>query len=95
MRTRHVQVLGLLVASVVFIAAPSAMACTACFGQQTDSPMASGMNWGIISLLVVILGVLAGLATCFFLLIRKSGSQLAFGEPGGPEAVTPQLHGQS
>ncbi len=95
MTTRRTHLLGFLVMLASLGLAPAAQACTACFGQQTDSPMASGMNWGIVSLLVVILGVLAGVATCFFLLIRKSGSPLAFGEPGGPEVVTPQTTGQS
>ncbi len=76
-----------LVALLVWGLAPRVWACAACYGQQSDSPMASGMNWGIISLLGVILAVLGGLATAFFLLVRKSGSALAFGEEGGPELV--------
>lgn len=96
MTTRHTHRFGSLLIMLALVAvAPGAIACTACFGQQTDSPMASGMNWGIVSLLVVILGVLAAIATGFFLLIRRSGSPLAFGEPGGPEAVAPQTHGHA
>ena len=39
----------------------SLRACTACYG-QSDSPMAAGMNWGIMSLLVVVGSVLGGVA---------------------------------
>ena len=38
------------------------LACAACYG-KSDSPLASGMNWGIFTLMGVILSVL----TCFVL----------------------------
>ena len=44
-------------------------ACAACAG-QSDSPMAKGMNWGIMSLLAVITCVLGGITT-FFVYIGK------------------------
>ena len=53
-----------LVAAAAFAAlAPSPLfACAACYG-KSDSPLASGMNWGIFTLMGVILSVL----TCFVL----------------------------
>lgn len=51
----------------------SVFACAACYG-QSDSPMAIGMNWGIMSLLVVVVGVLSGIATFFVYLAKKSST---------------------
>jgi len=53
-----------------FIPAP-VLACAACFG-KSDSSMARGMNWGIASLLVVVIGVLGGIASFFIYIARKS-----------------------
>lgn len=49
------------------------LACAACFGQSNDQ-MAVGMNWGIASLLVVIVGVLGGIASFFVYIARKSST---------------------
>ena len=49
----------------------SAWACAACYG-QSDSSMAAGMNWGILSLLGVIVFVLGGVAGFFVFLARRS-----------------------
>jgi hypothetical protein len=49
----------------------SALACAACFG-KSDSSLAKGMNWGIASLLVVVIGVLSGIASFFVYIARKS-----------------------
>jgi len=54
----------------------SALACAACYG-QSDSPMAAGMNWGILSLLVVVALVLGGIAACFVSLARRAASVAA------------------
>ena len=51
----------------------SLLACAACYG-QSDSPMAQGMNWGIFSLLAVVLSVLGGIGGFFIFLARKSAS---------------------
>jgi hypothetical protein len=56
-------VLGLL-ASVLFGGAFQAQACATCFG-ASDSPMAQGMNLGILSLLGVIGFVLMGVVVFF------------------------------
>ncbi len=50
---------------------PSAMACSACFG-ASDSRLAVGMNWGIATLLGVVLCVLGGLAAFFIYLAKRS-----------------------
>ena len=48
-------------------------ACAACYG-QSDSPMAQGMNWGILSLLFMIGLVLSGVVAFFIYLARKSAA---------------------
>jgi len=59
-------------ALLVFRAEPM-FACAACYG-QSDSPMAQGMNWGIFSLLGVVMCVLAGITTFFVVIGRKSAA---------------------
>jgi len=49
----------------------SVLACAACFG-KSDSSLAKGMNWGIASLLVVVICVLGGIASFFIYIARKS-----------------------
>lgn len=49
----------------------SIFACAACYG-KSDSPLAQGMNWGIFSLLAVVICVLGGIASFFIYLARKS-----------------------
>ena len=48
-------------------------ACAACFG-ASDSKLAVGMNWGIFSLLVVVVGVLGTIATFFFYLAKRAAT---------------------
>ena len=51
--------------------APSPLlACATCFG-KSDSAMAQGMNWGIFTLLGVIVTVLVTIASFFVYIIRK------------------------
>ena len=52
------------------------MACATCFG-QSDAPMAQGMNWGIFTLLGMIVAVLVTIASFFVYLIRKESAQTA------------------
>jgi hypothetical protein len=49
----------------------SLLACAACAG-QSDSAMAKGMNWGIMSLLAVVVCVLGGITTFFVYIAKKS-----------------------
>jgi len=61
-------------ATIAFALQPASLqACAACYG-QSDSPMAQGMNWGIFSLLAVIVSVLGGIGGFFIFLARKSAS---------------------
>jgi len=59
-----------LISLAVFLPA-AARACAACYGQDTG-PMAQGMNWGILSLLGIILLVLGSVAGFFIYLARRS-----------------------
>lgn len=45
--------------------------CAACLG-NSDSAMAQAMNWGIMTLLVVVLGVLVGISAFFVYIARRS-----------------------
>jgi hypothetical protein len=56
--------------------ADAAHACAACFG-KSDSPLAQGMNWGIFSLLGVVVTVLGGIACCGFFLVRRAAAYAA------------------
>jgi len=49
-------------------------ACAACYG-ASDSPLAKGMNWGIMALLCCILGVLVGVTSFFVYIVRRSHSE--------------------
>jgi len=63
----------------------SATACAACFG-RSDSPMARGMNMGIMTLLVVIMSVLVGIAV-FFIYILRRAARLAREQQAGADAT--------
>jgi uncharacterized membrane protein len=49
---------------------PSAFACATCYG-ASDSPLAQGMNWGILTLLGFIGAVLFGIVAFFVHVIRN------------------------
>jgi hypothetical protein len=57
-------------------------ACAACFG-QSDSELARGMNWGIFSLLLIVVCVLAGITSFFIFLAHKGAST-----PAAPASPT-------
>ncbi len=70
--------------TIIALCAPrAALACAVCFGQN-DSAMAVATNWGIVTLLVIIVGVLAAFASFFIYLGRRA--RLAE-TPGPAEAV--------
>jgi hypothetical protein len=57
--------------------APSQLfACAACYGKSSD-PLAYGINWGIFTLMGVIVTVLASIATFFVFIIRKEAALAA------------------
>ena len=80
---RCARLLLIAVLFLISVAPRSVQACAACYG-QSDSPLAAGMNWGILSLLVVITSVLGGVAAFFVFLVRKSvaAPDIAVGEQG-------------
>ena len=56
--------------------APSSLfACAACYG-KSDSPLASGMNWGIFTLMGVILTVLTCITLFFVHVARGEKAQI-------------------
>jgi hypothetical protein len=55
-------------------------ACATCYG-QVDSPMTDGMNWGIGTLLGILVPVLASFLFFFIHLIRKSEALAAAAQP--------------
>ena len=75
-RFHKIRILSWLLVGGAALHAPAALACAACFG-QSDSPLAEGMNWGIFSLLAVVVSVLGGIAGFFIFLARKSAATAA------------------
>jgi hypothetical protein len=52
-------------AATIALAQPASVsACATCFG-ASDSPLAQGMNWGILTLLLIIFCVLTGIVGFF------------------------------
>ena len=67
----------LVVSATVALMPDSIWACAACYG-QSDSAMAAGMNWGIFSLLAVIVTVLGAIAAfpSYFALLYRAKTRL-------------------
>lgn len=65
------------------LAKPAVLGCAACFG-RSDSPMAYGMNAGILTLLGVILSMLALIATFFVFIVRRA-AHVESDVPGSPQ----------
>lgn len=64
-------------ALLVILGAPHVgFACATCYG-ASDSPLAQGMNWGIVTLLGVVGAVLFGVASFFVYIGRKSAALAA------------------
>lgn len=68
---RRLAFLALVALALLFVSAPDASACAACFG-KSDSKLAEGMNAGIFALLGVIGGVLFAIAGFFFYIARRA-----------------------
>ena len=76
----------LSIATLLAALAPSSsFACAACYG-KSDSPLASGMNWGIFTLLGVILPVLGCFGFCLVRLINKD--ETSDKNKNAPENIT-------
>ena len=56
-----------------FVPSP-VLACAACYG-RSDSPLASGMNWGIFTLLGIVVTVLVSIAGFFFYIINREAAR--------------------
>jgi hypothetical protein len=65
------------------VASPLLFACAACTG-RTDSPLAVAMNWGIVTLLGVVLTVLSGVLVFFVHVIRKEEAETHDAPPENP-----------
>jgi len=71
-KTSFKPTLILAVLAALWVTSPlPALACATCYG-ASDSPMAQGMNWGIVTLLGFIGSVLATLVVFFVYLARRS-----------------------
>jgi heme/copper-type cytochrome/quinol oxidase subunit 2 len=57
--------------AVIMAGVSSAEACATCFG-KSDSKLAEGMNWGIFTLLLVVMSVLAGISAFFVFIARRA-----------------------
>ena len=79
-----VRVLGAACLGALFAPQPL-LACAACYG-QSDSPMSAGMNWGILSLLGMIVFVLGGVAGFFVFLARRAVKAAALNGGGALSA---------
>ena len=64
----------LLVTMIALTTAPSAFACATCYG-ASDSPLAQGMNWGIMVLLGFV-GIVLSTVTVFFVYIARRASAM-------------------
>ncbi|MFZ1071877.1 MAG: hypothetical protein WAO21_00435 [Verrucomicrobiia bacterium] len=64
-----------IMVAAVALAPSSLFACAACYG-KSDSPLASGMNWGIFTLLGVVLTVLTCVALFFVHVVRGEKAQI-------------------
>ena len=71
------------VAGAIAIAPSSLLACAACTG-RTDSPLAVGMNWGIVTLLGFVLTVLSCFVVFFVHVARRTPPDDGEANPPGP-----------
>jgi lipoprotein signal peptidase len=69
--------IGLMVALALLLPAKT-FACAACYNNgAADSPLTDGMNWGIFTLLGVVITVLATILVFFVHIIRKGEAMAA------------------
>jgi hypothetical protein len=81
-RLKKLKMLSAVAAMALVLHSQSMFACAACYGGKSDSPLAAGMNWGIFSLLGVVVCVLGGIAT-FFVFLAKKAAMTASPAPQG------------
>lgn len=73
-----VKILLLMIAAL--LAPAPAFACATCYGGNVQTPMTEGMNWGIFTLMGVIVTVLGTFLTFFIYILRKSAALAAAAE---------------
>ena len=73
MKLRKLKFLAAGVLGAMALHPASLFACAACYG-ASDSPMAKGMNWGILSLLGVVVMVLGSVASFFVFIGKKAAA---------------------
>jgi hypothetical protein len=92
---RRVSIMRFILAGLVIslaLQAQSLFACAACYAKLNEpSPLAEGMNWGIFSLLGVIVCVLGGIATFAIFLAKRSAMASASADVGQSLKVTQEL----
>jgi hypothetical protein len=77
------------VVAVAMMQPATGWACSACYG-QSDSSMARGMNWGILSLLGVVVTVLGGISTGFVFLAKRAAAISAANGPRPAASLSPE-----
>ena len=81
-----------LAAAGMAAASQPLLACATCFG-QSDSELAKGMNWGILSLLALVVFVLGGISAFFIYLAKRaamtSGDETTTKTAAMPEPAKP------
>jgi len=71
MNRKHTTWPWLVIAALTGGMTQSLHACATCFG-KSDSELARGLNWGIFTLLLVVMGVLGGICAFFVFIARRS-----------------------
>ena len=66
----------ILAAALAAFSPSPVFACAACYGRSSD-PLAHGMNWGIFTLLGIVVLMLSSIATFFVVLIRREAAARA------------------
>lgn len=73
MNTKFRKTIILGAALFALLTKQSALGCAACYG-ASDSPLAQGMNWGIMVLLGFIGCVLVGISSFFVYIVRRANT---------------------
>jgi hypothetical protein len=73
---KFLKIIPIAAVAIAAFAPSSLFACAACYG-KSDSALASGMNWGIFTLMGVIVTVLASIAAFFIYIIRREAALAA------------------
>jgi hypothetical protein len=66
----------ILAAALAAFSPTPLFACATCYG-RSDGPLAHGINWGILSLLCIVVLMLSSIATFFFVYLRRAEAQAA------------------